>query len=149
MKNIFVIVTVSMICFGLFSAQTNARETPPFETILEMSIEDLQNIDVSVASKSPRKQIQAPSSVTVFTREEILAIGLTSVEQLMNFVPGFQSTRESITGDGYVVVGRGQSSTHSSSNILFMMNGQRLDGELGGGALAFYRLIRINAGMLI
>ncbi|NIQ15888.1 MAG: TonB-dependent receptor plug domain-containing protein, partial [Candidatus Dadabacteria bacterium] len=36
-----------------------------------------------------------PSAVTVFTHDEIKRMGLDSLDELMNLVPGFQSYRTS------------------------------------------------------
>ena len=66
--------------------------------LFELSLEDLLNVKVSVASKSEQLISEAPSTVTVFTRDEIVNMGLKTLEELVNFVPGFQSSRSEENG---------------------------------------------------
>ena len=54
----------------------------------EMSLEDLLNVEVTVASKSEETVDDAPSSVTVFSRAEIQNMGITNLYDLLNYVPG-------------------------------------------------------------
>jgi outer membrane receptor protein involved in Fe transport len=112
-----------------------ARTDRVIESLLKMDLEELMNVQVTIASKKAQKTAEAPSSITVFTQRELRAMGITSVEELMNFVPGFQATREVVFNQGYVVSGRGQGTPQASYNILFMLDGERLNDELGGGAL--------------
>src|SRR2546423_15507564 len=64
------------------------------EELSQMDIGELLNVDVSVASKVESTAADAPSSVTVFTQEEIRNMGVTNLQELLNFVPGFQTMRE-------------------------------------------------------
>ncbi|MBF0227758.1 MAG: TonB-dependent receptor [Desulfobacterales bacterium] len=111
--------------------------------VAEMSLKDLLEIEVTVASKTKESVHDAPSSVTVFTRKEMLAMGIKSVEEVLNFVPGFQATREIVFGQGYVVSARGQSTPQASFNVLFMIDGQRINTDASGGALSVNHFIPI------
>ena len=108
-----------------------------------MSLEELLEVKITVASQTQETSGEAPSSVTVLTRKEFLAMGITSVEELLNFVPGFLTTREMVLGDGYRVAARGQTTPQSSYNILFMINGQRINSDLGGGAVENNRFLTL------
>ena len=94
-----------------------------------MSLEDLLNIKVSVASKTEQSIGDAPSSVTVITREEMLNMGLTCVEDVLNYIPGFVVNRE-ISSDikKYISVRGGR-----FYDVLFLYNGQRISSEYQGG----------------
>lgn len=143
-------LTMSLPFFFLISpmflqAETSSSPQPEasFNDLLKMDIDELMDVTTVVASKREQKVPDAPSSVTVFTRQEILDMGITSVEELMNFVPGFQATRELVFEQGYLVSARGQSTPQTSYNILFMIDGERLNISQWGGALGVNHLITL------
>ncbi len=106
--------------------------------LMKLSLEDLFDVEIVTASKIEETIFDAPSSVTVFTRQQLLRMGVTSVEELLNFVPGFIANREIVFGQGYMVAARGSTTPQSSYNILFMLDGQRLNNDFRGGALDTY-----------
>jgi len=118
-------------------------EATVVKSLIDMELEELMNVDVISASKIAQKVLEAPSSVTVFSRQELMSMGITSIEELLNFVPSFQATRESIYNQGYRVISRGQSTPQTSYNILFMINGERLNTDFTGGALAINHFITL------
>ncbi|MDM8565398.1 TonB-dependent receptor [Candidatus Halobeggiatoa sp. HSG11] len=128
-----------LIYFSIFNV--NAEEVT--KLLSKLSLGELMNVEIVVASKTSQKISDAPSSVTVFTRKELLEMGITSVEELMNFVPGFQATREIVFSHGYMATGRGQSTAQASFNILFLIDGQRISNDISGGALTVNYLITL------
>ena len=68
-------------------------------------------------------------------------MGVRSVEELLNFVPGFQSSRETFLNQGYRVGARGLLTPQPSYSILFLIDGQRLNSDMSGGALVDNRYI--------
>jgi len=112
--------------------------------LIDMSLQELLTIQVTSASKNKEAWMNAPSSLTVFTREQIQQMGVTSVEQLLNYVPGFIATRENVFGSGYMVAARGRTTPQASYNILFLRNGQRMNSDRSGGALADNHLISLH-----
>ncbi len=109
--------------------------------LMQLSMDELFEVKIKVASKTLESVFDAPSSVTVFTHQELLAMGLTSVEDLLNFVPGFFVSSEIVFGSGYMVAARGRTSPQASYNVLFMLDGERLNNETSGGALSINRYI--------
>ena len=75
--------------------------------------------------------------------DELRAMGIQSLEEFLNFIPGYQISRAVAGGDGFMVSGRGYSNPQSSYNILFMIDGQRINNDIGGGALIPNRFISI------
>lgn len=94
-----------------------------------MSLEDLLNLKVTVASKTEQTTGDAPSSVTVITREEMKNMGVGSVEELLNYIPGFVVTRNVTSFRKENVTVRGG----RFYDILFLYNGQRINGLYQGG----------------
>lgn len=100
-----------------------------------MDLEDLLNVEVTVASKSKETLADAPSSVTVFTRQEILNLGVSTVEELLNYVPGFSVSRtdEDIVAINTVSV-RGRRPDSTSRDLLFLIDGVRTNDPWTGGS---------------
>lgn len=90
-----------------------------------MSLDELMQVEVGIASKQPETVRQAPSAVTVFTRNEIRAMGIDDVYDLLNFVPGFQTTRLIDNVEQSQVHSRGLANL--SGDVLFLLNGHRLN----------------------
>ncbi|MDQ7090431.1 MAG: TonB-dependent receptor plug domain-containing protein [Methylococcales bacterium] len=109
--------------------------------LIDMDLSDLEEVMVSVATKTNKNIKTVPSSVTVFTAVEIRSMGIKSVQELLNFVPGFQSTRESRVNQGSMVSARGASTPQTSYNILFMLDGHRLNDVSSGGAMIANRYL--------
>ena len=97
----------------------------------EMSLEDLLNVEVTVASKTEETAADAPSTVTVFSRAEIQNLGITTVHELLNYVPGFQATRDSTNGIENAIAARG-SFSNNGNTVLFLMNGFRVNEQYQG-----------------
>src|SRR5512140_970941 len=92
---------------------------------LQLSLEDLLNLKVTVASKTEETTSQAPSMVTVFTREDIRRLGVRTVEQLLNFVPGFQANPDE--SDHYWRIDVRGRNTAAAESVLMLVDGQRVN----------------------
>lgn len=90
-----------------------------------MSLDELMQVEVDIASKQPETVRQAPSAVTVFTRNEIRAMGIANVYDLLNYVPGFQTTRLIDNVDQSLLHSRGLANLNG--DVLFLLNGHRLN----------------------
>lgn len=117
----------------------NATSIDP-RSIAAKSLEELLQTPVSIATRTEETFTTAPSSVTVFTRSEIGNMGIRTVEELLNYVPGFQSVRTA-SRSYYSVASRGRNSPQLSNDILFMINGRRLNDDFSGAALIFDRYL--------
>jgi outer membrane receptor protein involved in Fe transport len=110
------------------------QETGEFPNLLSMPLEELLNLRVTSASKKEETVAEAPSMVTVFTREDIRQLGVRTVEQLLNYVPGFQANPDE--SDHYLRIDvRGRSSSTTES-MLMMVDGQRVNELFFGGITA-------------
>jgi len=87
-----VLLFVSPLLFTpLFSVEYSKAE---MDLMFNMSLEELMNIRVTTATKTSEKLSKAPSSMTVFKQDRINNMGIENVYDLLNFVPGFQVTRD-------------------------------------------------------
>lgn len=94
---------------------------------------------ITTAAKHEQKLIEAPSAVSVISREEIQAMGLTSLADILRIVPGIEVYEIS---PGYPVVGfRGQ--TNETNDLVVVL----LDGrEVNNPALGttFYSALPVS-----
>jgi len=107
----------------------------PEKDIFDLSIKELMQIRISLATKTEETVLTVPSTITVFERTDIQALGVKNAFDVMNFVPGFQMTR----GDwvGAVPKEHARGVYLDNGNILVMINGERLN-EVSFGKASVY-----------
>ena len=103
--------------------------------IMSISLEDLLNIEVEVATKSKKSLSDSPSTVSVFTHQEIDALGIETLQELLNLVPGFQTQAIGDHGTAKIATARGRRASNTGFEILVLYDGQRLNSEWSGSAL--------------
>ena len=103
------------------------------DSLFEMSLEELMNIEIKGSTKTSMTKLNVPSSVTVFTHKEIQNMGVSTLEGLKNFVPGFQSRQAPSASTTNATVTRGHQSGTTSKDILILVDGQRLNMDVYGG----------------
>ncbi len=104
----------------------------------DISLSDLLNLEVSVATKTKMKESEAPSIVSVITRKEIENMGAKTVYDVLRTIPGFDITHrvDQATHDINV---RG---TKPINKVMLMKNGHTITGSIlyGGVNLLFDKL---------
>ncbi|OCQ22095.1 ferric-rhodotorulic acid transporter [Pseudoalteromonas luteoviolacea] len=130
--------TVPLILATLISANSVASQ----EDIFELSFEELLDVNITLATKTEETSTSVPSSITVFNQQHIQLLGVANVYELMNFVPGMQSTR----GDwvGAVPKEHARGIYLDSGNVLVMLNGQRLNESSFGKASVYAPFIPVE-----
>jgi len=109
--------------------------------IFSLSLEDLQTI--TVASLHKETVYSAPSSVTLVTHDQLKRMGITNLQNLLNFIPGFQSSRDTEQGTANRIIARGRS-TALSESVLVLIDGQRLNDLYTGGISILNRMLTTN-----
>lgn len=100
--------------------------------LLEMSLEDLMNVEVtSVSKKAENKQVAA-AAITVLTSEDIRRGGFTSVPEALRMVPGVEVAR--IDASRWAISIRGFRQEFSNK-LLVMIDGRSLYTPLFGGVV--------------
>jgi len=112
------------------------------EDFWELSLQQLSQVEVNVASRSNERAREASSSITVFTRRDIEATGASTVEELMAFVPGFAVQNSvDLSGPRPTFAVRGRRRGSFNSDVLVLRDGLSLNSErLGGAAQSYYNL---------
>ncbi len=129
------------ISFGFMAFSQDAQEE---ELLSDLNLEDLLNIEVTVASKSEEKIADAPSSVTVYSRVEIQNMGIHTLDEFLNFIPGFQASRDVEDSQTSAVYSRNLSSGNLSYHVLILENGVRLNDPHTGGGTFFSRYLSLD-----
>lgn len=93
--------------------------------LFNMSFEELMNQEVSIATKSPVTVKQAPSIVSIITKEEIELSTARNLKELLMQIPGFEFTARV---NGFEGVGfRGVMDFRSSSRFLLLQDGKPMN----------------------
>lgn len=135
-KNILISAISALL---IVSNHTSASSGNKNDDLFDLSLEELLNLKVSIASKTEESVYSAPSSVTVFTREQIRRMGVEDVYHLLNYVPGFQTTRSVDLTDEKLIHVRGVGSI--DSHVLVLLNGVRMNETSFGRATLYNRYL--------
>jgi iron complex outermembrane receptor protein len=112
------------------------------QNLFELTFEELLDVNISLATKTAETRASVPSSITVFNQQHISLLGVSNAYDLMNFVPGFQSTR----GDwvGAIPKEHTRGVYLDSGNVLVMINGLRLNESSFGKASVYVPYIPVE-----
>jgi outer membrane receptor protein involved in Fe transport len=114
------------------------------EELERLDLEDLLQLRVSTATKTEQTIDEAPAIVTVITRDELQARGLTSVAEALRTVPGFYDVYDLV---GHNVGVRGvNGGARASGNVLkLMIDGQSVSFRPSTGNFFGEELIPVDA----
>lgn len=116
----------------------------PGEGLFELSMEELLEVKITSSTLHDESLKTVPSSMTVFTRADIRRLGLQNLRQLTSLVPGYQGSRVDDSVLSYPMSSRGRRVGASGSEVLVLIDGQRLNNDWAGGAGQHTQLISIE-----
>ncbi|MEW6983778.1 TonB-dependent receptor plug domain-containing protein [Colwelliaceae bacterium 6471] len=126
---------VTMCCFSFCTFSQDETD------IFALTLEELTQIEI--ATKHKQTIYSSPSSVYVITRQQIKNMGIQNLQTLLNFVPGFQSTRDIEQGTTNRISARGRS-TALSESVLVQIDGNKINDLYTGGISILNRLLDIG-----
>jgi len=103
--------------------------------LFALSLEELLKVKVIGSTLTEKELKTVPSAVTVFTHREIRNLGLDSLDELMNLVPGFQSFRTPSTSLDFPFSSRGRSISGEGTEILILVDGMRIAQPRNSGSV--------------
>ena len=133
-----------MLSLGGLVASGPARAEEAPTDVWDLELEELLNVKVTVASRSEDTVVDAPSSVTVFTRQEIQNLGIVYLEELFNYVPGFAAERTDFTGTQWALQTRGFWGANDPA-VLLLLDGLRVNEHFSGSFGFIDRLVSLGA----
>jgi outer membrane receptor for ferrienterochelin and colicins len=96
--------------------------------LAELGLEELMRIEITAAAKHPQREREAPSAVTVITREEIRDHGWRTLAEVLRSVPGFYTSSD--RNYGYVGVRGFLRPGDFNSRILLLVNGHTYNDDI-------------------
>jgi len=96
------------------------------------------NIEITGSTRDAKSLLNIPASVTIFTQNDINSMGVTTLNELTNFVPGFQVRRASV---GHSQSVRGH---RAEEAILIILDGHRLNNDYRGDVRLLYERISLE-----
>jgi len=77
------------LVFVMFSAFSNAENKT--KDLYNLSLQELTQVRITGSTLTPETLSKVPSSVTVFSHQQIQRLAVDTLDELMHLVPGFQS----------------------------------------------------------
>ncbi|MEZ4330838.1 MAG: TonB-dependent receptor [Myxococcota bacterium] len=116
----------------LLLAATFAGSTRASDDLLDLSLEDLMNVEVTSVSKKAESKQRAAAAITVITAEDIRRGGFTSIPEALRIVPGLQVAR--IDASRWAISIRGYRQEFSNK-LLVLIDGRSIYTPLFGGVV--------------
>ena len=112
--------------------------------LFEMDIEELMQIEITVASKKAEPIIEAPSIVSVVERDEFITYGDRNLQQLLQRQPSIY-TRDSFIYSDNLAGFRGDMTTHADTHTLLLFNGRPIRESGQGQNVSMYTTFPLAA----
>ncbi len=111
---------ITFFLLALISCPLHSLEK--YSDIFKLSLEELLNLRVEVASKKKEYLTDAPSILSVVTAEEIKSYGAKNLLEVLGKVTSIQPTGSNFFPNNVANV-RSATLTHSANHILILING--------------------------
>lgn len=106
-------------------------KTAAIEALIELDLEALLDVKVTAAAKIAQKTSEAPSTISVVTREQIERFGWRSLNDVLYRLPGFGPGQDY---DRPTVPARGLSEGWNANHLLHLVDGIPMNSNLYGAA---------------
>lgn len=108
----------------------SAGAASDLQSLKDLSIEQLSNIEITSVSKRDEKLSDAPTSVFVITSEDIRRSGATSLPEALRLAPNLQVAR--VSANEYAISARGFNGT-AANKLLVLIDGRSVYSPLFSG----------------
>ncbi len=122
MKSILGFCILFFVVSMFLGAEGEGESSEKIDKLFTMSLEDLMNVKISTAGKSPEKITDIPASVVLITREDIEIYGYRTLAEILQNIPGLYGI-DDYSEDGINFGVRGFWSGVPNDNIVIMING--------------------------
>jgi len=137
MKRRMIPVMVFLCCLTMLPVKSFSQDTlPPVKELKKLSVEELMNIVVTSASKSPEKLTEVASAIQVITGTDINRSAATRLPEALRLAPNMQVAQSSSHGWGISSRGFNGAPVSGSSlanKLLVMIDGRTVYTPLFGG----------------
>ena len=115
------ILTMLICCLGQSAWSETLTTNTNDEEVLDLSIEDLVNVEVTSVSKKAQALSDAPAAIFVISHEDIKRSGVTSVPEALRMAPGIEVAR--ISSNKWAVSARGFNGSFANK-LLVLIDGR-------------------------
>jgi len=91
----FAIFTLILLFTGTYKEQAAAQDDSASFSFLEMSLEELMNLEVTSASRIPEKSADVPATIYLITENQIRTRGYTNLEEVLEDIPEIEIQKKS------------------------------------------------------
>src|ERR1041385_2856279 len=85
---VVIVVCIMTMLVGTVSRSWANSSAEADDSLKQLSLEQLGNVEVTTVSKEPVKITQTPAAIYVLTQEDIKRSGATSIPEVLRTVPG-------------------------------------------------------------
>lgn len=118
-----------------FGGPVAAQPDADVARLLNMSLDELMDVGIRVASRSEATLLEAPAVVSVLTADDLRRIGARDLRDALRYVPGFEP---GIRSFGYYEFGFRGVITDNSEKVLILLDGMPVNEHLeGSGSIVF------------
>ena len=123
---------ISLLGMVLTFSPVALAQEEALDDLLDLDIESLMDIEVSVASKRAEKISEAPGVITVITADEIHKYGARHLGDVLNRLPNTQVIGSNVFPQNVNAI-RAGALTHADNKTLLLFNGRPIREAHGGG----------------
>lgn len=109
------------------------------DELFDLSLEELSQIKVSVASRNEQLLRDTASLVTVFTDNDLQRLGVRTLAELLTYVPGMRSYRNSSTSPWFDSLEVRGVRDDFDGMLLLLIDGRRINSPYNGGIAQIFR----------
>jgi iron complex outermembrane recepter protein len=112
----------AVVLAGAVFSPAWAQDAPSLSQLSQLSIEDLENVQVVSVSKRPEPLSGAAAAIYVISGDDIRRSGATNLPEALRLAPNLEVAR--INAFNYTITARGFNSPESSNKILVLIDGR-------------------------
>ncbi len=132
MPKVLILNLSILILLGCFAKLTIAKSHSVDNQFLNLSIDELMNVKVITASRTPQKLSQVASAIFVITQDDIRRSGATSIPDALRMAPGVNVER--VGTDKWAVSIRGFNNLYANK-LQVLMDGRSVYSPIFSGVL--------------
>ena len=132
-------VLYGFFCLNIFfisphSVAFDDDEDDAMDMLFSLSLAELQNVKISVASGFEQSLKEAPSTVTVITQAQWQVMGASTLDEVLETIPGIHVTlsQSAVTSPVYSVRGL---QSDLNSQIMVLIDGEHINTVNGGSTI--------------
>lgn len=121
-------ITFLLLCICLISIKTLGQTDTSKFKYLDLSLEEVLNLEVTTALKAPGKLSDVPATIHLITRDQIEANGYSNLEEVLDDIPELEIQKRASAEYGNYFTLRG---VYGTEKFIIMMDGVRINSPTG------------------